>query len=393
MKKTKFMLALALVLCLLSGQVVLAEDVAGTTDASGTTDAAVTVEAAGDPNATGPTGPAPTPGEAKEPVKETTNTGDEQNGRYLAIDEKSIEVSTRFVHQDEEIKIAFALKDGSPVFDAECQIALKLDNGTQGGVLSYFQIHYDTSMKKYIGYRSMGIPVGKMEEGGVSVSTISLGSTDGDKYVITNGESKYIDDNSSVQDLSGFNFHYINSTYPFCDVFSDDWYQGAVDFANYYEIMTGMTETKFSPVTDLSRAQFATIIYRMAGSPEITYSPKFKDVSDKQFYTKAVLWANSVRIIEGYGQGRFGPADIITREQMATMMYRYGKYKGYDVSGQSDLSSFPDYKNVSEFSRQAVSWTTAAGIIKGDNGKINPQGNASRAVSATIIMRFMDMYE
>lgn len=365
MKKIKFMPVLALVLCLFSGQVILAEDLVGTTEE---------VEA-------------PVLEVTPDTTEGTDTVAAQSEVRYITLDSNSIQISTKFVHGNESFTLSFKLQDNSYVFDGESVVVLKLGDGTQEAMFSYFPVYYNGETETYTGTRSLGIWAG--QDGDVSVSSISLSSKSGDNYTIANGGPGYYPD-ITFQNLSGFNFYYINSMYPFSDIPAGSWYQGAVDYVYYYKIMTGMNETTFAPASILSRAQFATILYRMEGSPEIAYNTKFKDVSEGQFYTKPVLWANSVGIITGYENGKFGPADVITREQMATMMYRYAQYKGYNVSNQADISAFPDNQMVSGFAKTAISWTNAEGIITGDQGKINPQGNASRAVSATIVMRFLN---
>lgn len=178
---------------------------------------------------------------------------------------------------------------------------------------------------------------------------------------------------------------------PFEDVPEGEWYYEYV--ADVYEkgLMTGLTENVFGPTEKLSRAQFAVILYRMEGAPEVAYREQFPDVADGQFYTEAVLWAAENGIVTGYTEGTFGPADEITREQMATMMYRYAKYKEYDVSAAADISVYPDAASVSAFAQDAVSWCVAEEIITGDNGALNPQGVTVRAVCATIISRFTEI--
>lgn len=182
---------------------------------------------------------------------------------------------------------------------------------------------------------------------------------------------------------------------PFLDTERGDWYWSSVDFVFQNDIMTGLNKCSFGPAQNLSRGQFATILYRMTGSPEVTYSSRFPDVPDGQFYTKPVLWASNedVKVVNGYADGNFGPADLITREQMAVMMYRYAGHQGCDTSARADLSGYPDYKKVSDFSREAMEWAVAAGLISGNADKtLAPQGEASRAVCATIIMRFMEKF-
>lgn len=179
---------------------------------------------------------------------------------------------------------------------------------------------------------------------------------------------------------------------PYTDVSETDWYYEYAKDVYEKGLMTGMTETTFGPAENLSRAHFAVILYRMEGEPEVTYSEKFPDVADGQFYTEAVLWAAENGIVTGYTHnGYFGPGDEITREQMATMLYRYAKFKEYDVSATADISGYPDAANVSEFAKEGMSWCVAEEIIIGDNGALDPQGLTVRAVCATIISRFTEI--
>ena len=127
-----------------------------------------------------------------------------------------------------------------------------------------------------------------------------------------------------------------NVSLPFVDVNDGDWYQDAVKFVYARNIMTGMNEAEFGPGVRLSRGQFATILYRMQGTPEVWYDwEAFSDVSEGQFYTEAVMWARDTGVITGYEDGRFGPADEITREQMALMMFRYANYLQLDTAAKS----------------------------------------------------------
>ena len=159
--------------------------------------------------------------------------------------------------------------------------------------------------------------------------------------------------------------------------------------------MTGLNQTKFAPGQSVARAQFAVILYRMNGEPDVEYTKKLPDVEKGIWYADAVLWASDLGIVTGYSNtGKFGPADSITREQMAVMMYRYAIRRGYDVSKKADFGKFSDSFRVSKFAEDAMQWAVGMGIIAGkDNGtKLDPQGNASRAECATIIMRFVEKY-
>lgn len=180
----------------------------------------------------------------------------------------------------------------------------------------------------------------------------------------------------------------------FRDVISGGWYYDYVKYVYDRGIMTGMNGRYFGVAENLKRAQFATIIYRIAGSPEVKYEPVFWDVPDGTFYTSAAIWAQMNDIITGYtSDGSFGGGDDITREQMATIMFRYAQHCGYDTSQRGDISMYPDATNVSGFASEAMQWASAIGLIKGDNGMLNPQGSASRVHCAAIITRFMEFYK
>lgn len=183
------------------------------------------------------------------------------------------------------------------------------------------------------------------------------------------------------------------SELPFVDVDTEDWFYEYAEYMFKNNIMTGIDKEHFGPDVVLSRAHFATILHRMEEKPEALYQPKFQDVKNGEFYTDAVMWASrdDVKVINGYEDGCFGPADYITREQMALMLYRYAEYKGYDVSVQSEEKDFPDWNKVSGFAQDAVAWAVEKQLITGDQGKVNPQGHTSRAVCATILERFMEM--
>ena len=157
--------------------------------------------------------------------------------------------------------------------------------------------------------------------------------------------------------------------------------------------MTGLDETHFGPAEPLHREQFAVALYRMAGEPYVEGDNIFKDVDENSWYGAAVCWANQTGIITGYGDtGLFGIGDLVTREQAATMLFRFANYKGYDTSQRQSLNIFPDGNAVAEFARTSMEWAIGANIISGDQGCINPQSSLSRAQMATVLTRFMKMY-
>ena len=180
----------------------------------------------------------------------------------------------------------------------------------------------------------------------------------------------------------------------FTDVSTDDWFYDSIEYVYEKGIMTGINDTTFAPYEALARAQFAVILHRLNGEPQMEYTDRFHDVGADIWYTDAILWAADADVVTGYSNGNFGPADKINREQMATMMYRYAQYKGYSLEGGVDYSQYEDAANVSDFAQEAMSWAVGNGIITGKYGEtqLDPQGEASRAESATIIMRFIETF-
>ena len=183
---------------------------------------------------------------------------------------------------------------------------------------------------------------------------------------------------------------------PYVDVEKDDWFYDAVYYNYFAGTMTGLDPTHFGPDQSLARAQFAVILYRMNDTPEVEYEAIFPDVEDEVWYTDAILWAADTGVVTGYtNTGEFGPSDLINREQMAVMMYRYANYKGYESDAPADISGYKDAGKVSAFAEEAMEWAVGNGIISGkDEGTVlDPQGNATRAECATIIMRFIEKFE
>lgn len=184
-----------------------------------------------------------------------------------------------------------------------------------------------------------------------------------------------------------------NTVLPYGDVKESDWYYESVAYMYNKGIMTGLKPTVFGPTGKVSRAQFATILYRISGAGSVRYSSKFPDVPEGQFYTDAVMWAASESIIKGYENGYFGPGDLITREQMAVLLYRYVQYLGADVSNKNSLEHFPDSRLVSGFALEAMQWANAEGVIMGNaDSTLAPRAYADRASCATMMMRFVKKY-
>ena len=136
----------------------------------------------------------------------------------------------------------------------------------------------------------------------------------------------------------------------------------------------------------------ATILWRLEGSPVVDYQMTFDDVANGRWYTEAIRWAASEGIVGGYGDGSFGADNSITREQMAAMLYRYAQHKGYDVSIGEDTNilSYTDVSDLSEWAGSAMQWACGAGVITGAGNALYPQSDATRAEAATMLMRFCE---
>lgn len=177
---------------------------------------------------------------------------------------------------------------------------------------------------------------------------------------------------------------------PFKDVSPDDWYHSAVQYVYQRGMVKGTSATEFSPSSTVTRGMVVTILYRLEGEPGAAASG-FSDVADGQWYADAVNWAAANGIVNGYSSEKFGPNDTVTREQLATILYRYVGTKGIDCSVTEDLSAFSDQTAVSSYAVDAVKWAVDSGLINGmGNGVLSPRGSATRAQAAAILMRLCE---
>ena len=215
------------------------------------------------------------------------------------------------------------------------------------------------------------------------------------------GESDFVDHTPTSEFLDSYDIaesEYVKGeeviVLPLTDVEEDKWYYESVKYVYENGLMYGTSETTFAPNDTLTRAMFATILYRANDEPEVEYEETFVDVPEGEWYSDGIIWAYQNGIIYGYGDGIFGTNDNITREQLAAMMYRYGEYMGYDMSEYAELDQYEDADMVSSWAEEAISWAVGANIIYGTSDTtLNPTGQASRAECAAIIMRFILHYE
>ena len=177
---------------------------------------------------------------------------------------------------------------------------------------------------------------------------------------------------------------------PYSDVRTSDWFYDSVRFMSWNGLVSGTSATTFSPHEMTSRAMLVTILYRMEGSPSVSNSNMFADVSSSAWFGSAVNWAAREGIVAGGEDGLFHPNDAITREQMASILYRYAQYRGLNTNATSDIASrFIDYPRISGYAVTPMSWAYAHGIISGTSAyTLSPTGTASRAEVTTMLARF-----
>lgn len=178
----------------------------------------------------------------------------------------------------------------------------------------------------------------------------------------------------------------------FIDVKPSDWFYNAVKFAVENKLMNGTSKTTFDPNATTTRAMVVTILYRLENEPVVTSNNIFDDVENDAWYTNAIIWASENGIVLGDGKGSFNPNGAITREQLVTILYRYANYKKLDTSVGEDTNilSYDDAFEISEYAIPAIQWASGEGLVSGvGENLLAPHGNATRAQIATIMMRFM----
>ena len=182
----------------------------------------------------------------------------------------------------------------------------------------------------------------------------------------------------------------MDMAYSFDDVDSSAWYADAVSYVAENGIMNGAGNGTFAPDTVMSRAMLVQVLYNLEGKPEAA-DCTFTDVAADAWYADAVAWAADAGIVTGVSDTTFAPDQMMTREQIATILYRYAAYKNYDVTASNDLSSYTDAGQIGSYAIEAMQWANGAGLITGSTATtLNPLGSATRAEVATILMRFLD---
>ncbi|MGM9677192.1 MAG: S-layer homology domain-containing protein, partial [Butyricicoccus sp.] len=177
-----------------------------------------------------------------------------------------------------------------------------------------------------------------------------------------------------------------SSVLPYYDVASNFWGRSYVQNVYNKNYMAGTNCVTFAPNSKVTREQFAQILYNIAGQPSVSYEARFSDVPSGQWYTNAVMWAAQKGLVSGYPNGTFGVGKAISRQDLALILY---KYKGRPAATTVDLDArFVDADMIYDYAYEAINWAVASGVMNGDNkNKLNPQGTATRAETATMISK------
>ena len=231
-----------------------------------------------------------------------------------------------------------------------------------------------------------GYQVGKVTVTDKNGSTIKVTDKGNGKYTFTMPNGKVSVDVTFVPKGQWTN--------PFVDVPEGAWYYDGMKFVYENGLMAGTSSNTFSPDVTTTRGMLVTILWRLAGSPNIEdeiWGYPFKDVDANAYYATAVYWARMNGIVAGYSDELFGPNDTITREQMATILYRYAQHKGYDTTAKADLSKYTDAAQIGPWATEAIRWANAEGLVNGTSTTtLTPKGSATRAQVAVILTRFCE---
>ena len=254
------------------------------------------------------------------------------------------------------------------------------------------------------------------DNGKISPETLEVKKGENQKFEIkaNNGYEieKVVVDGKSVGVVSEYTFnnikesHKIEATFkkvdeqieeetwknPFTDISKDDWFYNAIRYANENKLFNGVSETEFGPKINMTRGMIVTVLYRYAKA-NTSEEALFEDVTKGSYYSNAIAWAANNGIVKGVGENKFAPDAIVTRQDFVVILYRYAQKTGLnvEVADKTNILSYDDVKELSEYAVTAMQWAVERGIITGRTiSTLVPKGTASRAEVATMIMRFIE---
>ena len=334
--------------------------------------------------------------------------GDSIDANTYKENEKMVVFGGTFAGGSEEgaVDIADYLADGKAI-DGNGTVYTPSQGGSGGSSVTRYTVSVPSDVENgkvtvspSRASRGSTVTVTVTPDEGYELDTLTVTDSDGNALTLTDkGDGKYTFTMPRGAVSVAASFKAVEeepqpSDFPFTDVAENAWYYDAVVYAWENDLMTGTSAATFAPGMTTDRAMLATLLWRLEGSPSVDYLMGFDDVAEGLWYSEAVRWAASEGVVTGVGDGSsFAPTGAITREQMAVMLYRYAQYKDYDVTGSADLSGYADADSVSSWAQYAVAWAVDAGLISGvGNNTLNPQGSATRAEIATILMRFVEAF-
>ena len=273
---------------------------------------------------------------------------------------------------------AFSVPEGSTV-----AFTVKLPDAAAGTYVNHVSV---TQPKA----DSTTVKLAEADAAAVTVRTPPAPSTGGNRPTPPTKEETYI------MDYRDCTANTACPIWPYTDADAKAWYHDGVHFCLENGLMVGYSDGIFQPNAPTTRSMLVVMLWRLNGSPVVNYALDFDDVAEDAWYTEAVRWAKSEGVAGGYGNGKFGPNDTLTREQMVAMLYRYTQYKGYDVSVGEDTNilSFDDATTVAEYAIPAMQWACGSGVVGGKDAAdgsgliLDPKGSTTRAQMATMVMRF-----
>ena len=321
-----------------------------------------------------------------------------------------------------ELTVPNAFTD-NPELDSVEEIQARLEAQITGA--SDGKVFYDIALKYYDSSNGTWVDVteGNFPEEGVDVVLpYPTGTDERDTFTIihmftTTGQEGEIETVTHTNYSDGLHFH-VNSlspfaiswtkyeapvnpgggtpsepeepTWPFTDVTEgDDWFYDAVAYVYENGIMAGTSATTFEPYMELDRAMAAQLFYNLEGKPAVTGDSTFTDVTSGHWAVDAITWAAQNDIVAGIGGNLYDPDSNVTREQFAVMLYKYARFKGYELTATGDLTQFPDMDAISGWAETALSWANGNGLINGnEDGTIDPKGSTIRAQAASILAQF-----
>ena len=201
----------------------------------------------------------------------------------------------------------------------------------------------------------------------------------------------------SAYPISYYDYAPVDSDYqPVCqfrDVSPSSPYYYAIQDVADRGLFNGYNKYTFQPNGTMTRAMLVTVLWRMAGQPDVSQNTGFSDVPTGRYYSKAVAWAAQTGITNGYADGQFKPDRLLNRQQLSTFLYRYANHFGYSTAAYNDLSDYSDVDTIDDFAVDAMHWSVGAGIVNGyGNGTLRPTGNATRGQMAAMVSRFLSYY-